>query len=458
MKIRKKLSITNTITIVVSMILLTFVISMIVVNFINSDIEKKLIKENVSIQKVFSYNKFVYFENNELNIEKEFYSFFTNSSNITASCFLINGDSTKLLFEPYFDKNPLSGENTDQILSASLKSSYDINIAEKKYLAYNDKIDISHNNENYSLLITTLIPNYQIRSIIYQIIIVLIASIFAIGLLSILVTRILVMKITKPIKILEMITQKISNKNYDNIIELETGDEFEVLNRSVNEMAENIKNHEMETKRFYENISHELKTPLTVISGYAEGIKTNIFGDKEKAVDIIIKESAELKRQLDNIIYLSKLDTVKDYYKIEKTDLNELITAALKKVEDIIILNDIDVIYEPIDEVVLKLDKDKFIKMIINILSNCVKYTKDTIWIETQTDQKICTIKIYDNGIGFGKDILKDPFNRGITGDKDGSGIGLSIIKNIVDAHKGKIRISNNTNGGALYHIELNLP
>ena len=304
MKIRKKLSITNTITIVVSMILLTFVISMIVVNFINSDIEKKLIKENVSIQKVFSYNKFVYFENNELNIEKEFYSFFTNSSNITASCFLINGDSTKLLFEPYFDKNPLSGENTDQILSASLKSSYDINIAEKKYLAYNDKIDISHNNENYSLLITTLIPNYQIRSIIYQIIIVLIASIFAIGLLSILVTRILVMKITKPIKILEMITQKISNKNYDNIIELETGDEFEVLNRSVNEMAENIKNHEMETKRFYENISHELKTPLTVISGYAEGIKTNIFGDKEKAVDIIIKESAELKRQLDNIIYL----------------------------------------------------------------------------------------------------------------------------------------------------------
>ncbi|MCK4259479.1 MAG: hypothetical protein KAX49_10905 [Halanaerobiales bacterium] len=90
-------------------------------------------------------------------------------------------------------------------------------------------------------------------------------------------------------------------------------------------------------------MSHELKTPLTVISGYAQGIKNNIITDNVKAFDIIIDECNRLKKQLENIIYLSKLDTVKESFKFQQVSINEIITNALNKLDSLIIINDIDI-------------------------------------------------------------------------------------------------------------------
>lgn len=457
MKIGKKLLISNVLTIVISMIMMSLVIGIIVSNYIQSDIETRLIRENTSAQKFFTWKNDLNSDIGQLD-EANISHRIGSDSSVRVIAFLIIDDTARLLTPLSWRKEVYEDGELNNILNEELKESYNTIVYDSLYLAYNDQININVNGETYEILIITLMPNYQIKEIISQIIIVLIASIFIIGAISIFFTSFTSRRITKPIEKLKRITEKIAGKNYEKRVEISTGDEFEELGKSINNMADSIKKHDSEQKKFYENISHELKSPLTVISGYAQGIKTNIVEDKDKAVDIIIEESEAIKKQLENIIYLSKLDSVKDIYKFEKSSINDTIIEAVNKVESIIILNEIDVIYEPANDAILNLDKDKFVRALTNILTNCIKYTKDSIWIETKMTDEKYYINIHDNGVGFNKKVLDSPFSRNNKGEKDGTGIGLSIIKKIIDAHKGNIYLSNHEEQGALYIIEILLP
>lgn len=455
MKIGKKFIISNILISLIAMIAMSIIISMIVSNYIKQDITDKLIKENKEIEKWFKYKKFLFLNNGELEIDESFYKYGLDSSIISAAFVIKDNNSAKLLIKPFRDKDIFTESEVDRILTQDLKKAYDITLTGKLHLAYNNKTEVDIEGKTFSILITTLIPNLHIRLIITQIIIVLIASVFIISMLSVIITSFVGRKITKPIEILKKITEKIADKNFNEKAEISTGDELEGLAESINNMAESIRKHDIEQKRFYENISHELKTPLTVISGYAQGIKTNIFDDNEKALDTIIEESAQIKKQLENVIYLSKLDGVNEFFHFQNSSINETISNALKKLDSIIILNDIDIIYEPIDDVMLSMDKDKIMRMLINILSNCLKYTKDTIEIGTKVSEGWYQIMISDNGEGFSKKILENPFSRIIVGEKGGNGIGLSIVKKIVDGHDGNITLGNNKDGGAIYTVEL---
>ncbi len=439
----------------IAMVTLSIVISIIVSNYIKQDIANDLIKENDIILKSIEYKKILVLNNGELEIDESFYKYNPTTTSISVAFVLNDNDDVRILFNPYKYKNIFLGEKIDDILVQDLKNVYNINLNGKLLLAYNNKVDINFEGKTYSILVTTLIPNLLIREIIVRIIFVLIASVIIISVMSVIITSFMGRRITKPIEALKEITEKIAHKNFDEKAEISTGDEFESLAVSINNMADSIKKHNSEQKKFYENISHELKTPLTVISGYAQGIKTNIFNDKEKALDTIIEESAQLKKQLENVIYLSKLDSIKEYYNFEKTSMNDLISTAIEKVDSIIILNDIDIIYKPIDDVVLSIDKDKVLRMITNVLSNCLKYTKDTIKIKTEVTEKYYRLVISDNGKGFSKKILESPFSRTMVGEKEGSGIGLSIIKKVIEGHDGNITLANHKDSGAIYTIEL---
>ncbi|MCK4259480.1 MAG: sensor histidine kinase [Halanaerobiales bacterium] len=91
----------------------------------------------------------------------------------------------------------------------------------------------------------------------------------------------------------------------------------------------------------------------------------------------------------------------------------------------------------------------------MNILSNCIKYTKDSICINIEELGKCIKVEVSDNGNGFSELLLEDPFSRVVIGEKDGSGIGLSIIKKVIDGHNGKITLRNKVEGGAIFIIQL---
>lgn len=456
MKISKKLLISNIVINIIAMITLSIIIGGLVSNYIKKDTAEELIKENDTMIKLIDYRKFLHYNGNKLVFDKSFYA--KVSRNATLSTIYVIDESNSLLnIIPLSKRKIYTDDKIEKILNEDLKQVYDINIDDNLLLAYNNKIKITLDDKEFIFLVNTMIPKLIIKELITSIIIVLIASILVISLLSLIITSYMGRRITKPIEKLKEVTEKIANKDFSVKAIINTGDELESLATSVNNMAERIKRSEIEQKKFYENVSHELKTPVTVISGYAQGMKTNIFDDNEKVLDTIIEESTQLKKQLDNIIYLSKLDTINDIFHFDKSNINDVISNSIKKVDSIMILNDIDVIYEPIEDITLNIDSDKMMRMLINVLSNCIKYTKDTIYISTQLKSNTYEIVISDNGKGFSKKILENPFSRAMVGEKEGTGIGLSIVKKIIDCHNGYITLGNKCNGGAIYTIELPL-
>ncbi len=170
-------------------------------------------------------------------------------------------------------------------------------------------------------------------------------------------------------------------------------------------------------------------------------------------VCVLLLQGDRLKRQLENTIYLSKLDALKDDYNFEKMEVNELIIASLKHVESVLIINEIDVYFEPKEKINLYVDREKFERALTNVLYNCCKYTKDSIFVESKAVNNMVEITVSDDGEGFPEKLLLNPFDGKIIGNKGGTGVGLTIIKKVVDNHGGKVTLSNRSDGGAVYTI-----
>lgn len=452
MKIGKKLMISNILITAIGMSILSIVISNIVSAYIEKGIEKDLIQENKNIVKMLSYNKFIEY-NNKISVNLDYFDK-TQKLPVLTAIFSMNEKPELIYTSKNIVKETISDKELKDMYTQETNRVYEVKIWNKSFLAYNEPVEVSFDGKKFTLSVTTLISNENINRIVNQIVYALIIAIAGISLLIIVVNKYSEGMITRPINTLVKTTEKIALKHFDEKAVLKTGDEFEILANAINDMAESLKKQDIEQRKFYENISHELKTPLTVISGYAQGIKTNLFEDSNKALDTIIQECDRLKKQLENVIYLSKLDTVNEPFYMQQVSLNEMISNALEKLDSIIILNEIDIIFEPITDIMVFADQEKVTRAIVNILSNCIKYTKDAIFITVKRNKEWVSVSISDNGEGFSKALLQNPFSGTIVGEKEGSGIGLSIIKKIVDGHNGRITLANKEEGGAIYTIE----
>lgn len=439
MKIGKKLLITNILINIVSMSILAIIIINIVSNYIEKDIQEDLIKENNTYTNMYCYGNGS--KNGHMNKWSEEYSqiIFDITQNPRV-------DNIK-------SKHIPSMTSIDEILEQKIDTTYSIDINEKSYIGYNSVVELDNNIENKTILVATLLPNDLINYIKSDIIKVLLIAIIVISILSIIVTNLTKNMITKPIDTLVDTTKEIAKRNFEVKVNLKTNDEFEILGQSINNMCNDLREQDINQKKFYQNISHELKTPITVISGYAQGIKNNIFDNEDEYLDIIVEECDGLKKQLEKIIYLSKLDTVNEVYNFNKHSLNSLIEQSLQKVESIIIINEIDIEYYPKEKVYINADEEKMVTMFTNILSNCLKYTKDTIYIDINKNDKNVIVEIYDNGDGFDKKLLENPFSGVVIGKKEGTGIGLTIIQKIIQGHKGTIKLENQENLGGKYTL-----
>ena len=220
-------------------------------------------------------------------------------------------------------------------------------------------------------------------------------------------------------------------------------------------MAQSLEEHNMQRDKMLRNISHELKTPLTAIYGYAEGIKNGVFKNYKEPLDIIMSESLRIKKMTEDIIYLSKLESHIELFAFAKSDITQTMVKAIRSIESIAIMNDIDIRFMPEEIEPISIDADKIHRALINILSNCVKYTKDMIDIRINDNPVNVEIVIEDNGTGFKSEDIKNLLS-GMTKEKsNGSGIGLSIVNEIVKGHGGEFYIGNGLSGGAVFRVIL---
>lgn len=219
--------------------------------------------------------------------------------------------------------------------------------------------------------------------------------------------------------------------------------------------------------RFLANMSHELRTPLTAIIGYSSVIADGIFGElngqQKEGLDAVVTSSDHLKRLIDDVLNLARIESGKEEADIEIVNAYELLSHCHKLIMQQAIQKNLTLMPFEVDDELkglnLKVDPKHVRQIVINLLSNAVKYTPDggtiTLYIEKCGQHlKIC---VQDTGVGIPKEKQDKLFNRFERGDnkysleQEGTGIGLNLTKRLVQLNAGKIGVESELGKGAIF-------
>lgn len=286
--------------------------------------------------------------------------------------------------------------------------------------------------------------------------------------------------ITKPIIELTETSKKISNGNLNIDIYNKSHDEVGELSENFAIMVQRIKSQitrieedrdrlkELEKYRkiFLDNVTHELKTPITTILGYSqiinqEGFKDSVFF--RRGMKHIISEGERLNRMVIELLELSKASTHEVNYDFEKVDLNKLIKTTCEEMEIKAKKYDIIIAYSLQDNLKVYGDSDKLKQVLINLIDNSIKYgnVSSSINISAFKKHKYIYINVKDYGKGIPEDSIKyifEPFYRVAKKnirEKGSNGLGLAIVRTIVKNHNGSIDIKSKEGSGTVVSIKI---
>ena len=208
-------------------------------------------------------------------------------------------------------------------------------------------------------------------------------------------------------------------------------------------------------KWFFQNVSHELKTPMMAVQGCAEGIHTGVL-DPVGASGIILEETEQMSELVEELLALSRLESGQANAEFHLTDVRELLYDCLRSTEQLAEQKNLHISLR-FDEtpVLVNCDEVQLRRAFTNIITNALRYAKDEIQIECKADRGKAVVRIRDDGEGIEPKLLPHIFDRFFSTRKGGAGIGLSLAKEIVTLHKGTISASND--GGAVFEISLPL-
>lgn len=212
---------------------------------------------------------------------------------------------------------------------------------------------------------------------------------------------------------------------------------------------------------FVANVSHELKTPLTAIKGYAETLLDRDINDENilnKFTTVICKESDRMSRLVSDLLFLSRLDYKRERWQKKQTELVGIVKTAAIKIEMIAQAKNqtIKQDHKEQGDLSVFVDRDRIEQVILNILSNSIKYSQENteILLESSKEGEMAAIRIKDSGIGIAEKDIERIFERFYRVDKarsrdmGGTGLGLSIAKQIMEEHDGRIELKSKLNEG----------
>ena len=204
---------------------------------------------------------------------------------------------------------------------------------------------------------------------------------------------------------------------------------------------------------FFQNASHELKTPLMAIQGYAEGIQAGVM-DTGGAADVILEESDRMTELVEELLDISKIDMGRQRLTLSETDIRELLYDGIRAVEPIAAGGIAIVPDFPEEPVMVSCDDTQLRRAVTNILSNGVRYVRSQLRLTCRTDKRHVTIRIQDDGDGIAEEDIPHIFDRFYMGRSGKSGIGLALTKEIIHLHRGTIRTYNGETG-AVFEISI---
>lgn len=294
------------------------------------------------------------------------------------------------------------------------------------------------------------------------------------GVLTYFVSR----SIIKPLRALKRAAEEIKEGNLDFEVVPQSDDEIGELSRAFEEMRRKLKKsvdvqlqYEENRKELISNISHDLKTPVTAIKGYAHGIMdgvTNSPDKLDKYIRTIYTKAADMDRLIDELFLFSKLDLGKVPFQFETVDLGQYVQDCTQELQFDMEKKGVRFTLTelPKEPLLVTADRDKLRRVLLNIIENAVKYSDEGNCRITLTLREIdghAVIQIKDTGQGISEEALPHIFDRFYRADPSrntatgGSGLGLAIAKQIMEEHGGRIGATSMIGQGTTVYMALPL-
>ncbi|WP_372007233.1 sensor histidine kinase [Paenibacillus chitinolyticus] len=270
--------------------------------------------------------------------------------------------------------------------------------------------------------------------------------------------------LVRPIKKLTKATKRIATGDFNVKLNIKQKGELGTLVRSFEDMMHDLQQLEQMRRDFVSNVSHEVQSPLTSISGYAKALKQVNIADHERSryLDIIIAEAERMSKMSDSVLKLSLLESQSQQLRLSTFSLDEQIRRVIVAIQPQWSARNIRFELN-LKAVSLTADYDLLNQVWTNLIANSIKFSKDgdVISVTILQDIKNVIVRISDTGIGISLEDQKRIFERFFKADRShsrkysGSGMGLAIVKQIVSLHQGDIRVESEPGRGTTVIVTL---
>ncbi len=315
---------------------------------------------------------------------------------------------------------------------------------------------------------------------------------YMIGVITLIISGVVVLiiskRFTRPISEISSIANKMSNLDFSQKYRIkDTDDEIDNLGKSINKMSDKLEdtitklqknNSELEKdieekskiddmrKQFISDVSHELKTPIALIQGYAEGLIENVNTDEENRqfyADVILDEANKMDNMVKELLELTKLEYGGRVFHNEYFNILELINEELRKYTVLIQENNIDIRFSIKEPIYVYADETFIEQVVNNYLSNAIKNVSEMEgkkYIEIKlklVDKNKIRVSVFNTGKNISKENINKIWNRFYKEDTSrnremgGTGIGLSMVKAIMENYQNQYGVTNQTNGVEFY-------
>ena len=283
-------------------------------------------------------------------------------------------------------------------------------------------------------------------------------SVISLGLTALLVSVFMTRRLTHPLKELTAVAEGIAAGNFARRVALNSGDEIGRLATTFNQMAETLEQQERVRKQLLSNAAHELRTPLMVMRGELEGMLDGLLPTSREALQSLHDETNRLTGILDGVDELTRAQAAFLSINCRETALVPFFEEILSRFECQATNQKVQMTVEGDRATTASLDRDLFTRIVINLASNALRAMPDggqlDIMVSKTTSCKVY-IDVKDTGTGIAPEDLPHIFERFFKKSEKGLGLGLAIVRELVEAHKGTISVSGEPGKGAWFLIEL---
>lgn len=303
-------------------------------------------------------------------------------------------------------------------------------------------------------------------NILFKIQITRIALMATLGfILSAIVSYFLAKHFVDPINQVRNGMNKLAHREFDTRIHLNSDDELAELAQYVNQVAGKLESYESQQKQWLQDIAHELRTPLTVIRGEIEAMTDGISPLTEQNLALLQTDVMRLNHLIEDLHQLSVTDDLDLAERIEPIDLKAFLSPIVRRFRPVLAKRSVSLLTH-IETTDIEGDASRLEQVFVNLLENCAKYSEQggKVWLHVTTLKEATEIVIEDSGPGVDDSNLTFLFERLFRVDQarnrstGGAGLGLAIVRNIIEAHRGTISATHSSKGGLKITITLNKP